>query len=267
MEFFVKYSTKLTDIILYPFKSLPSFWGILWLSFISAVIVLLVYKWVSSPALIRRAKNRIKADILAIRIYKDQWKVILISFFSAMFNVLKYFLLNLMPITVILPVLFFLFVQMEWRYGVRPLNLQEQVIVKVKTNGGTDINLHPTQFYKQEVKVRVPALDEVDFRVRILKKGKWKLILEGEGEKFEKEVVVEKRGEVLSPIRYSYPNLEMLLYPWEPLIRNPKIKWIRIEYPSTRVSFLGISMHWLIWYLILVVVLVLPVHKKFGIEF
>ncbi len=263
----VKVSTKATEVLLYPFKSLHPFWGILWLSIISSVIILFIYKWISSPTLIRKAKDRIKADILAIRIYKDQWKVIIYSFFSALFNVVKYFLLNLMPLIVIFPVLFFLFVQMEWRYGVRPFKPGEETIVKVKTTDGIDVNLQPSDFYREEVKVRIPALNEVDFRVKIEGKGKGMLFFETENSKFSKEIVSSIRGVVIIPVRFSHPSLEMLLYPWEPPLENPEIQWIRVNYPSTTIKFLGINAHWIIWYLVLVVVLVLPVHKKFGIEF
>lgn len=263
----VKISTRVTEVLLYPFKTLNPFWGILWLSVISSVIILFVYKWVSSPTLIRRAKDRIKADILAIRIYKDQWKVIIVSFFSALLNVVKYFLLNLMPLIVIFPLLFFLFVQMEWRYGVRPFNPGEETLVKVKTVGSDDVFLQPSNFYREKVRVRVPALNEVDFRIEITGKGKGVLKFKAESSEFSKEIVSSRKGEVLVPVRFSRPSLQMLLYPWEPLLEDPEIEWVKVKYPSTRVKFLGINAHWIIWYLVLVVLLVLPVHKKFGIEF
>lgn len=263
----IKISTRLTEVLLYPFKNLHPFWGILWLSVISSVIILFLYKWISSPSLIRRAKDRIKADILAIRIYKDQWKVIFVSFFSALFNVVKYFLLNFIPLIVIFPLLFFLFVQMEWRYGVRPFNPGEETIVKVKTVGADDVFLQTSDFYREKVKVRIPALNEVDFRVEITGRGKGRLEFKTEGSEFSKEIVSSRRGEVLVPVRFSRPSLQMLLYPWEPLLDDPAIEWIRVKYPSTTIRFLGINAHWIIWYLVLVVLLILPVHKKFGIEF
>jgi len=267
METAVKFSTKITNILLLPFNGINPFFGVLWLSIISSVIILFVYKWVSLPSLIRKAKNRIKANILAIRIYKDQWKVIILSFFSSIFNVGKYFLLNLMPLMVLLPVLFLLFVQMEWRYGIRPLRPDEETTAKVKYAEDDNISLVPSNFYKEETVVRIPALNEVDYKVKILGKGRGKLLFKGDNSNFSKEVISGLKGDVMVPVRFSFPGVSMLLYPWEPPIGSPAIKWVKIKYPSTLINFLGIKMHWIIWYLILVVILVLPVHKKFGIEF
>ncbi len=265
MFFLVKVSTVLTDYLLLPFRSLPPFWGLLWLSLITSAIVLLVYRWISFPAQVRRAKDAIKAHILAIRIYRDHPGVIVRSFFAAMGNVLRYFALNLLPLLVLFPILFFLFVQMEWRYGARPFRPGETAVVKVKAQG--DVELLPSDFYKKELKVRVKALEEVDFRVKPLREGIGKLLFQCQGERLEKRLVC---GDIFTYVvekKFSKPGWEALLYPWEEPMASSCAQWISVDYPSQLVSFLGIRAHWLLWYLLLILVFVLPVHKKFGIEF
>ncbi len=265
MAFLVKSSTAVTDFLLVPFKGLPPFWGVLWLSFITSVLVLLVYRWVSFPVQVRRAKDSIKAHILAIRIYRDHPGVIVKSFFAAMANVLKYFALNLVPLMVLFPVLFFLFVQMEWRYGVRPLRPGEVTTVKVSTEA--DADLLPSALYRKELKVRVKALHEVDFRVKITGKGKGRLVFSCDGERVEKRLISGIPGQYMVPKRFSRPCWEMLLYPWEPPMNSTCARWIKVRYPSRLISFMGIRAHWILWYLLLILIMVLPVHKKLGIEF
>ena len=107
-------------------------------------IVLIVYKKISSPETIKITKEKIKANILAIRIYKDFWRVILSSFFKSMFYTAKYFSLNLVPLLVIIPILFPVFVQMDVRYGMRPFRVGEEMIIKAQVSQepqGLDIKL------------------------------------------------------------------------------------------------------------------------------
>ena len=265
MSSLVKLTTWGADFLLYPFRNLSPFWGVLWFSFLTSILVLLVYRWISFPSQVRRAKDAIKAHILAIRIYKDHPWVITKSFFSAMANVLRYFAFNLVPLFVLFPILFFMFVQMEWRYGARPFNPGEVAMVKVKSQG--DVHLLPSTLYKGELRVRVKALEEVDFRLRVISKGKGKIYFTCDGEKISKRLVSGLRNEYVVPKRFSKPQWEMLLYPWEPPMNSSCASWISVDYPSRLISFLGIRAHWLLWYLLLVMVMVLPVHKKFGIEF
>ncbi|HNX96352.1 MAG TPA: hypothetical protein PKK12_01605, partial [Candidatus Aminicenantes bacterium] len=108
------------DLLLAPFARLHPFWGILVCSLLTSIVALLSYRWFSRPDSIRRCKDQAKASILAIRIYRDSWQVLLVAFFRSLWFTLRYFALNLVPILAVLPVLFLLFVQMDIRYGRRP---------------------------------------------------------------------------------------------------------------------------------------------------
>ena len=53
-----------------------------------------------------------------------------------------------------------------------------------------------------------------------------------------------------------------LLFP-----ENTYLKHIYINYPGKNVSFAGLGIHWIIYYLVLVLILVLALRKRFGVEF
>ena len=42
---------------------------------------------------------------------------------------------------------------------------------------------------------------------------------------------------------------------------------IKLKYPGKTVSFIGFKIHWLILYLILVLIIVMALRKRFGVEF
>ncbi len=262
--------TKATDLILLPFQMLPPVWGIIWLSLISSFVILVIFKYLSSPKKIRREKDRIKAYILAIRIYRDQWLVILESFVMSLWHTLRYFALNLVPLAVVLVPLFFLFVQMDIRYGYRAFKEGETAIVKVKLQEGfspEELSLKKSQEgkYKKLITVNIYALGEKNWKVKFISSGNLKF--KTSGEEITKNFTVEERVTALSLRKYCRAGLHLLLYPAEPLCNNSDIEYIEIKYPSRSISFLGIKTHWLVWYLLFVLIIVLALHKRFKIEF
>ena len=203
--------TKIFDGMLYPFSFINDFWGILFLSFLTSILVLIVYKYLSSPAKIKEAKDKIKANILAIRLYKDFWKVIAGSFFKSLFYVLKYFALNIGVIIIILPLLAPLFMQMDVRYGMRPFRVGEDIIIKAAFAGNPnelDIKLLESENFKLRMNPvfinafkddeKKKPLREVNWKVEAVAEGAGKIRIRVNGEIFEKTLLIGKHNKALS---------------------------------------------------------------------
>lgn len=270
--------TKFFDYILYPFSFLNPFWAILFLSFVSSIVVLIIYAAVSSPTKIKDAKDKIKGHILAIRIYRDHWKVLLLSFVKSLFYTLKYFTLNFFPIIFILPILFFVFAQMEVRYGYRPFVKGEDTVVKVRFTDDFDlesseIKLQKTNSVIEKIPpVFVKALNEADYVLKIENDKPFTLSFDINGTSYKKKfAVLKKKGnksEALGLKTFYVSNPEVFLYPAEnKVIENSEVKYIYTKYPPYRINFLGTKLHWLWHYLLWTLVIVLALKNKFGVEF
>lgn len=264
--------TRGMDILLYPFRSLSPFWGLFFLSVLMSVLVLYIYKWVSSPKLIKTTKNRIKAHILAIRLYKDLWKVILTSFVKSLYYTAKYFLLNIGPVLIILPILFPLFVQMDIRYGMKPFNVGQSIVVKAKFNTGIEgknIELLGDTHYGVVMKpVFIRALNEVNWKLEAKQGGVSAIKIRVDGNIYEKELVIGSRLEAMSNRRMQESSVGHFMYPVEKLLpKDGVLESIAVHYPGREIVFLGITAHWLVFNIILVVIIVLAFRKRFGVEF
>lgn len=273
--------TRVFDIILYPFSFINEFWGILFLSILMSFVVLWIYKWVSSPRLVRRAKDRIKANILAIRIYKDSGRVIGLSFLKSLFYIFKYFGLNFIPILIIIPILFPAFVQMDIRYGLRPYDVGEEIVIKAVLSENPfdlDVKLQESENFKPKMNpVFINAYKDVD-RKKPIKEANWKMEATQEGiakikikvkdKVFEKDLIIGASRRALSNKKMEESNLEHFIYPAEKLLDGSnELKYIYIHYPGKNISFAGISTYWWVFNLILVVIVVLALKNRFGIEF
>jgi len=265
-------ATRATDLLLAPLAKLPPFWGILWLSLLTSLFVLVVYRWISSPRRVRETKDRIKASILAIRLYRDFWRAIVGSFFQSLYYTGKYFALNLAPLLAVLPLLFLLFVQMDIRYGMRPFRPGETIVVKASLApgaGDVEAGLAPGPQARTTMNpVHVAALREIDWRLRAVAPGKADLVIRAEGATLTKSLVVGSGLHALSNRKLASSSFAHFLYPAEGLLEAPApCRSISLRYPPRDVIFLGIRAHWLLWYLLLTFAIALALKNRFGVEF
>lgn len=273
--------TKIFDVILYPFGFINDFWGLLFLSIIVSFVVLIIFKYVSSPRKIKNAKNKIKSSILAIRLYKDFWRVIAGSFFKSLGYTFKYFFLNFGPILLIIPLLAPIFFQMDARYGMRPFKKDEIFVVKAKFNSNVfDLNIkmlknknfvpvmNPVFINAFEDDEKTIPIREVNWKLKTVTAGTTNIQIQVNDKILEKKLIIGRNKNALSNKKFRRSSLEHFLYPVEALLNGSKyLDSLNIHYPSRTISFMGIKAHWLVYHLILVVIIVLALRKKFGVEF
>lgn len=264
--------TQVFDLLLLPLAKLPPFFGILLLSLLTSLFVLVVYRAVSSPKKVKETKNRIKAHILAIRLYRDFWRTIVSSFFKSLYYTGKYFVLNLGPLLLVLPLMFLLFVQMDIRYGMRPFKPGETITVKARFNG--DINalnteLQPSPHFRASMNpVFIQALREVDWKLKAGTSGTTAVAITVDGTTVRKNLVIGDNLPALSNEKMADSSLGHFIYPAEKLLApRTSLRSIAIAYPARSISFLGLRTHWLVYYLALTMIIALALKNRFGVEF
>lgn len=264
--------TRGCDLLLAPFAKISPFWGIFFLSLLTSLFVLVVYRAVSSPKKVRDTKNQIKANILAIRLYRDFWKTIVGSFFKSLYYTGKYFVLNLGPLLLVLPLMFLLFVQMDIRYGMRPFRDGEHIVVKAGFNGdigAMNVTIQPNSHFRSVMNpVFIAALREVDWKLQAVDSGATAIAIRVDGATVSKNLVIGENLPALSNKKMAASSLGHFIYPAEKLLAPPtSLKYIYIQYPSRSISFLGFHAHWLVYYLVLTMIIALALKNKFGVEF
>ncbi|MCK4944439.1 MAG: hypothetical protein KAS65_12725 [Candidatus Aminicenantes bacterium] len=278
VNFFI---TKIFDVILYPFGFLGDFWAILFLSVLISLIVLVIFKYISSPTRIKDTKNKIKSSILAIRLYKDFWRVITGSFLKSLFYTMKYFMLNIGPVLIIIPILFPIFVQMDIRYGMRPFEPDDIFVFKVRLNSDLkDIKIrlldsdhfkpvmNPVFINAYEDDERTIPIREVNWKLKCLKPDRTDIRVQVNRQVISKNLVIGKNPGSLSNKKMGKSSVGHFIYPAEKLIENAgPVDTLYLQYPAKSVSLLGLKAHWLIYHLILVIIIVLALRKRFGVEF
>ncbi len=258
--------------VMAPFRSLP-LTGMVVISVLTGVLMLIIYKYTSDQKGITGAKNKIKANFLAIMLFSDSFIVLLKSIGRILRWNLVYMGHNLRPLAVMIAPVLLLLVQLNFWYGYRPVEVGESALVKVKTARNVDLSSTdavleaPEGVTVETPAVRAPQTGEVTWRVAGAKEGAYNLIVKIGDELKEKRVVVGPPSKLhaLAPLRHNGNFADGLLYPGEKKLTG-SIRSISVQYPEVKMNFFGWHTHWIIVYFILSIVAGLGMKGLFKVD-
>ncbi len=274
MNCFLNILTKLTDVLLLPFRNLPPFWGIAFLSLITAVFILLTYKALSNQEAITRFKKRVFGNFFGIYLFRDDLALILRSLGKVFTSIFKYLSYSFPPLLgAIIPILL-LCAQMQVRYGYRPFRPGDEVNVSLQLAPEIDVIHASAELLPSPgIEVMTPPLrirdrNEADWRIRITAEGVHQLTFRVEGVEVSKTVrAVSEIGRIY-PARERASFLSALKYPGEePLPESDPVLSIAVDYPTATVGVLGFSIHWVILYFALAMVFGFALKRPLKVDF
>jgi len=265
---------KLFDVLLLPFRSLNPWAGMAFISLLTGLLMLLIYRLTSNQSGIRRVKDKIKAHLLELRLFKENMGVTMRAQGQILRANLRYLALNLKPLLVMIVPLVLILSQLNLWFGSDPLSVGRPAILKVRLQ--PDVNVLGTEFSLDappEIAVETPPLRieesrEVDWRFQPRAAGRFNLTIRAGDKNYLKTVIVDGRHlEKVSSIKVKRNFLDELLYPGEKALPSDgRIKAIEVVHPVKRLPLLGLKLHWLVAYLGLSIVFGFALKKPFRVE-
>jgi len=236
--------------------------------------MLFIFRYTSDQKRIKETKDRLKAHLLEVRLFKDDLRIqlsaqkdILLHNFTYMKLALKPMLFMIIPVVIIL-------IQLDGWFGYRPLKPGESAIVSVKlsdnsTDALSNISVESPDkgLLVETPPLRIPEEREVSWRVRANEPGGYNLTFNVSGSTFQKRVVISN-GQLDRVSRVVASSLwDAFLNPSEESIgKNPLMKKIEVDYPSRSIEFLGWHVHWLVVFFILSIVFGFAFKGFFKVE-
>lgn len=260
--------------VLWPFRGLSPWFGMTAVSLLTALLMLEVYKHTSNQAAIRRAKDRIKAHLLEMRLYKDNMRASFAAQGAIVKANLAYMAANLKPLAVMIVPLVLILAQLSLWYDRAPLRPGEETLVKAGLEATADpvslgLELEtPPGLEITAPAVRVPDLHEVVWRVKALAPGTGRLVLRTGGRAIEKSVAVGGGPMAKVSALASRGSLwKHVLYPGEaPLPAGTSVRTVEVLYPARTLKAFGLNVHWLVAYLVLSIVFGFAFKGVFKVE-
>lgn len=266
--------TFLFGLVYVPLKWLGPFWSLFGISWLAGIFLVWVFGKVSNQDAIRRTRDRLSGELIGLRLFKDDLRV----FFGIQFQVLmwtfRYLRHSLVPMLILMVPTIMILIQLNYHYGVRPLRVGEQAVVKVKLRDaaalaqGADLTLTAPENLKVETDgVRIPELTEVCWRVRGVSPGRFDLTVSRGSEKVTKQAAVGGWLEGVSSVRTGEDWFTSLLYPGEaPIPSQSSFASIEILYPKLDISIWGKHVDWLILFLVVSLVFGYACKGMLGVQ-
>ena len=235
------------DVWLWPFKGFSPVWQVFFTALPVTVIALLVFRFASDQDGITAAKDKIKAYLLELWLYKDDIGILL----RAQGQVLRYSLIylkfSLIPMVIMSVPIVFVVVQLESRFAFRGLELGQPAILAVTVDGGipvgqlrADLSL-PATLVKETPALRVDQTNQVFWRVSADRPGRHIIEVRiGDSEVTRELVAGDERR--LWPTAYRGDDWRILGSAAEAALpESGQIAIMEISYPRARTEFLGLS--------------------------
>lgn len=244
------------------------------LSIVVGVAMLWVFKVSSNQTGIEQAKKKMQAYLLELRLYGDDPGVIFRTQWHLITSNMRYLGLMFKPALILTVPMVILLVHMDAIYGIAPLKAGETAIVTVQTTGRlAATTAAPRLDAPDVVAIDTPAVrafseGQFSWRIRGIgdDDGHGVLQFDWDGRRWTKDIVAG--GDSLRYVSYMRTSSfwESFLYAGESRIDTPDIAWVQINYPAAEITTGSLSLHWLIWFLLISIISAYGLKGVFGVK-
>ncbi len=247
----------LGKFILAPIGAFPGWLSNTIISAVAGVVLLVIFKYTSNQSAIGRVRDSIKANMLALKLFKDSIAVTLQSQGRVFKGAGLLLIYAIRPLLVMIVPVCLLLGQMGLWYQFRPLQSNEEAIITITLNNDMDlsllnVNIESTPAVEIEIgPVRSISKREVHWKIKARENGYHNIVFKIDTQEIEKKLAIGDGFMRVSPIRPDWNWAEILLYPGEkPFAPESIVQSIRIGYPD-RISRTS-GTNWWIGYFIVV---------------
>jgi len=264
--------TGLFDLLFWPLTWLGPTAALVVVSVLAGAALLWVFGRISDQRTIGVIRERIRGNLIGVRLFGEDVGTLLALQGRLLRDNVVFLRHALGPMLVLLIPVALALIQLDLRFGARPLAPGEQALVKVRLRdagaleAGVELTASPGVIVETRP-VRIPALGEVAWRVRADSPGSHRLVVDAGGMR------VEKLLEVGGPWRRTPTTRggslgQALLHPGEPPIDAASpVESIEVRYAELPLARpLGLRLNWLVWFLVLSLAAGFALRKPLGVE-
>jgi hypothetical protein len=249
-------ANTLGKVLLAPAAFLPGWLSNTLVSIVTGTAVLFVFKYTSNQKAIAKTKNGIKANLLAIWLFKESVRVILQAEIQILKGCLCLIFHSLRPMSVMLIPVSLLLAQMGLWYQHRPLLRDEETVVTLELNDSVAqswpvVTLKPNEAIDVLLgPLRVTSRGELCWAIKAREPGCHDLTFSVNGVECTKKLAIGPGFMCVSPVRPDRHWAHMLQHPSEPpMTPDALIQSISIDYPE-RTSWGASTDSWLIFFFV-----------------
>jgi len=253
--------TAVAEVLLAPLSFSPLLALLFW-SVVAGVLMAVVFRYTSNQKALKHVADQIRANMLAMKLFKDDFGVTLRVQGALFRNIGKRLGYSLVPMVVLIVPFVLAVAQLALRYEYRPLRPGESAVVRIEVDPAQWDSFRnlaiaaPAEVTVETDHVRDAAARTVAWRVKAKSPGEYRLRWQAGDQAFEKKLrVADDSGRLcLVSMRRPGPSWwDRLLHPGEAgLPAGGPVRGIELHgrspYRSTPVF--GLDVHWLITFIV-----------------
>jgi hypothetical protein len=251
-------SNAVGDLALAPIAWLPGWLSATLIAAVTGIVLLVVFKYTSNQQAIKRTRNEINANLLALWLFQESAAVVVQAQERILLGAARLFVLALVPILVMAIPVTLILGQLSLWYQQQPLAVENDVengtIVTMTLNGNDDVPLPEVSLQPSEAfetvggPVRIASKREIWWKIIAREKGIHQLHFRVGDKSVDKELAVGDGFMRVSVQRPGWRCTDALRHPWEkPFAPDFPVRSIEIDYPK-RSSWTSGTDWWLVYW-------------------
>lgn len=241
------------------------------LSIITGLVMIVIFGYLSDQNAVRRAKDQLRAQLLAVRLFQDQPQVVLRAYGRILTGTGRYLRVSFKPLVIIVVPMIAFLVYCDHYFGSQPFQTNQPILLTArldKPDALDNVSLRlPMGLAESAPAVHIADNNEVAWRLVASSDGNYTVSVVADGQELGKQVVVSNNLARLSECRLRGRLWQRLLECSEPAIpANAPVRLLAVNYPARDIDLGPWTTNWLVVYF--VVSLAAAVLFKFilGIE-
>jgi hypothetical protein len=244
---------------------------VLAISIVIGLLMVVVFRYTSDQKAIGRAKDRLKAHLLAVRLFQDQLPVVMRAYGKIFRGTGSYLRLAFTPFLIAILPITFLIVQLDRYFGWLPLRPAQAFLVEARVEDPAALNdaslQLPPQLSSTAPAVHAAKDNEVVWRVMAGQPGQYDIGITTAGQTVSKQVTVSPGLARVSPVRLRGDFWERMFTSCEPALADSSpVQSIAIGYPPRVIRFAWMEWNWIVLFFVVSLIAGFIFKSALGIQ-
>jgi type II secretory pathway pseudopilin PulG len=220
-------------------------------SVLTGLVMIVLFGYLSDQNAVRRAKDQLRAQLLAVRLFQDQPQVVLRAYGRIVTGTGRYLKVSFKPLAIIIVPMLALLIYCDRYLGSLPFQTNQPILLKArldKADALDNVALRlPPGLAESAPAVHIADNNEVDWRLVASSEGNYTVNVLTDGQEIGKQVVVSSNLAHLSECRLRGRFWQRLLDCAEPALpANAPVSLLAVNYPSRDIDLGPWTTNWLV---------------------
>lgn len=241
------------------------------ISVVVGLAMVVMFRYTSNQKAIGRAKDQLKAHLLAVRLFQDQLPVVMRAYGRILSGTARYLRLAFAPFLIAIIPITMLIVELDRYFGWEPLQPGQAFLLEARLNNPDALNSVELQL-PPEISASAPAVHDlagnlVTWRLVAASNGNYDVKVTGGGGGLSKQVQVSSRLQRLSPERLQAAWWKRMFSSAEPVLPGGSaVQAISVDYPPREVGVFSWQANWILWFFFISLIAGFIFKTALGIE-